>query len=68
MTKIRATRPVDGGMAIENLVGPFAWPVDLIHTSKITIPPAPGVARPHLVARIEQAARGKLTMLSAAAG
>ena len=55
-------------MAIENLAGPHAWPVDLIHQSKITIPPACGVARPHLVARIERAARGKLTVLSAPAG
>ncbi|MBA2470162.1 MAG: hypothetical protein H0V37_12220 [Chloroflexia bacterium] len=55
-------------MAIENLAGPFAWPVDLIHPSKITVPPARGVARPHLVARIERAAWGKLTVLAAPAG
>ncbi len=32
------------------------------------MPPAHGIARPHLVARVERAAQGKLTVLSAPAG
>ncbi len=55
-------------MAIENLTGALSRPVDLIHHSKITVPPPCGVARPPLVARIERAAQGKLTVLSAPAG
>lgn len=54
-------------MAIENVAGAFT-PANLIHQSKITIPRVCGVARPHLVARIEQAAQGKLTVLSTPAG
>lgn len=55
-------------MAIEHLPGGLTGPVDLIHHSKITVPPAHGIARPHLVARVERAAQGKLTVLSAPAG
>ena len=55
-------------MAIEHIPGAFMKPVDLIHASKITIPPACSVGRPHLVARVEQATHGRLTVLSAPAG
>ena len=39
-----------------------------LHRSKITVPRCEMVARPELVARLEEAARGKLTILSAPAG
>jgi LuxR family maltose regulon positive regulatory protein len=42
--------------------------VSLIHHSRITAPPFVGVSRPHLVARVDQGTRGRLTVLSAPAG
>ena len=55
-------------MVIEEVPGIRVLPEDLIHRSKITIPPVAGISRPRLVERIEQGARGKLTVVSAPAG
>ena len=48
--------------------GSAADGLGFLHRSKITVPRCALVARPQLVARLEEAARGKLTILSAPAG
>jgi LuxR family maltose regulon positive regulatory protein len=55
-------------MVIEEAPVGFSPALTQIHHSRISIPPISGVPRPHLVARVEAGAQGKLTVVSAPAG
>lgn len=55
-------------MAIEFDTGGVTTLASPIHRSKITVPPASGIARPGLLTKLDQAALGKLTVLAAPAG
>ncbi len=56
------------GMVIEDVQVGYAPALTQVHHSRISVPPAWGVSRPHLVARVEAGAQGKLTVVSAPAG
>src|SRR5690606_34689946 len=56
------------GMVIEDVPVGYSPALTQVHHSRISIPPAWGVPRPHLVARVEAGAQGKLTVVSAPAG
>jgi LuxR family maltose regulon positive regulatory protein len=55
-------------MVIEEVPVGYSPALTQVHQSRISIPPVSGVPRPHLVARVEAGAQGKLTVVSAPAG